>query len=250
MSAMKNLRELLTKNNIDAAGFSIEATVTLQKAYSKGDFDFFEPEVTAIQLSNGLVTQVIELSSAYDEVARAVHNSGKVSFSTQSWPRGADVPMPVEHIVIPLDLTMRRAEADWELQDALHDDTEGCEQRFEDARWKVFTLTDVFAQTPCSREVFDDLSLEKNRLLYRGTFSEFYADWNNADKSIVVNGEIKPSVRALVEKTAESFLELDETGDEVKAAIYGSFKVHPLHRPLFDAVVDDIVTSRNPSLSC
>jgi hypothetical protein len=244
MSAMKNLREYLTSNGIDTEGFSISATVKLEKAFFKADQDFYEPEVIAIEISNGTISHSIELSSAYDEVARAVHASGLVPFRTTTVPKGTTPVFLAEQLTLPLALTIQRAEAAWELNDAMFDDTPGHEQRFDDARWKVFTLTDEFTRTPCSREAFDALSIEKDTLNVRGSFRSFYAACVNADDTAVVDGEITPRVLALVKETVETFIEIDETGHEMKEVIYGSYAVHPRHRPLFDAVVDDIVASR------
>ncbi|TLX16376.1 hypothetical protein [Rhizobium sp. MHM7A] len=249
MSAMNSLRNYLVSNSLEAKDFTIKATVEMQKAYSKGILDYYEPEIITIELTDGMTTHVIAPSKAFDEVARAVHDSAEMPFHSRSEPRGSEHSFPSTQVHLPLDLTIRRAEAERELQDAMHDDTEGSEQRFEDARWKVFALTDVFATNPCSREFFDAVSLEKERLNDRSCFRDFYQAWNDADESTVVNDEISHNVRELVEKAAEQFLVMDETGDEAKKAIYGSFKVHPRHRPLFDAVVDGIVGARNRTFS-
>lgn len=222
----------------------------MEKAYSKGDLDFYEPEVKAIELSDGTITQVIKLSPAYDAVARAVFHSGKVPLNQESAPKGSEISTPVVQVILPLDLTMRREEAEWELQDAMHDDTEGSEQRFEDARWKVFTLTEVFEAQPCSREVFDMISREQENLNDRSSFREFYVAWTGADESTVENGSLTSSVRSQVENAAEEvFLGTDEDEDQVKQINYSCFKVHPRHRQLFDAVVDDTIASRSQTLS-
>lgn len=250
MSAMKNLRDYLDAKGLASDAFSIQATVTLQKAYTKGDLDFYEPEVTSIALSDGSITHVIELSPAFDDVARAVFSSGKVQITQVSAPKGSDISTPVVQVVLPLDLTVRREEAEWELQEAMHDDTEGNEHRFQDARWKVFTLTEVFEAQPCSREVFDMISREQEKLNDRSSFREFYVAWTGADESTVENGSLTSSVRSQVENTAEEvFLGTDEDEDQVKQIIYRNFKVHPRHRQLFDAVVDDTIASRSQTLS-
>jgi len=249
MSAMGNLRGYLASNGLDPKNFEISATIALPKTYSKGDCDYYCPEVTAIELVSDATTHVIAASRAFDEVARAVHDSDDIPFQTRILPKGSDHSFPTAQVVLPLDLTIQRAEAEWELQDALHDDSEGSEERFQDARWKVFTLTDVFAKKPCSREVFNTLSLEMERLKDPSRFREFYDAWHNADEGVVVNGEIAANVQELVKRTVEQLLDSDNTVREVKQVICGSFKVHPRHRPLFDAVVDDIMASRSPTFS-
>jgi hypothetical protein len=250
MSAMNNLRKFLVSNNLEAKDFTINATVALQKAYSKGDLDFYEPEVIRIELFDGTITQVIELSPAHDEVTRAVFNSGKVPLNKETAPKGTEISTSAVQVILPLDLTIRREEAEWELQDAMLHDTEGSEQRFQDARWNVFTLTEVFEAQPCSREVFDMISQEKDQLNDRSIFREFYAAWNGADEGSVLDGNISSSVRRQVETVVEEvFLGTDEDEGQIKRIIYSNFKVHPRHRPLFDAVVDDTIASRSQTLS-
>lgn len=250
MSATKNLRDLLAAKKVDPEGFTINATVAMEKAFSKGDVDVYEPEVTAIELSNGPITQVIEPSPAYDELAGAVTRSKEFRMRSQSVPKGSDFLAAAEQIVLPLDLTMRREDAERELQDATFDRTEGSEERFEDARWKVFTLTDEFTAIPCSREVFDLISQEKDRLNDRLRFREFYAAWSSADESSVENGNLTAAVRDKVEAdTEELFLGTDENVDRLKQIVYENFKVHPRHRTLFDAVVEETIASRSQTLS-
>lgn len=250
MSATKNLRAFLAENNLQAADFTINATVSMERAFSKGDLDVYEPEVAAIVLSDGAITQVIDPSPAYDELARAVTGSKEFRLRNQSVPKGSTYSEASELIVLPLDLTMRRLDANWALQDATFDNTEGSEERFEDARWKVFTLTDEFAAKPCAREVFDLVSQEKDRLNDRSRFREFYAAWSGADESTVENGALTTAVREQVEAAVgELFLETDEDADRLKQIVYDNFKVHPRHRTLFDAVVDETIASRSQTLS-
>ncbi len=250
MSATKNLREFLTKRNLQTADFTINATVSMERAFSKGDVDVYEPEVAAIVLSDGAITQVINPSPVYDELARAVTKSKEFRLRSHSVPKGSVYSEASEQIVLPLDLTMRRQDAEWALQDATFDTTEGSEERFEDARWKVFTLTDEFAAKPCAREVFDLISQEKDRLNDRSRFREFYAAWSGADDSTVENEGLTAAVRQQVEAaTEELFLGTDEDADRLKQIVYKNFKVHPRHRTLFDAVVDETISSRTQTLS-
>lgn len=249
MSATKNLREFLTKRNLQTANFTINATVSMEKAFSKGDVDVYEPEVTAIVLSDGAITQVVDPSPAYDELARSVIGSKEFRRRSHSVPRDSAYSEASELIVLPLDLTMRRLDANWALQDATFDRTEGSEERFEEARWKVFMLTDEFAAKPCAREVFDLVSQEKDRLNDRSRFREFYAAWSGADESTVENGDVTTAVRERVEAAVEElFLATDEDADRLKQIVYDNFKVHPRHRTLFDAVVEETIASRSQTL--
>ena len=250
MSATNNIRAFLMANHLQAEEFAINATIEMVKAFSKGDFDFYEPEVTAIVLSNGSITQVIEASPAYDELARAVTGSKEFRLRSQSVPKGSDFSAAGEVVVLPLDLTIRRLDANWALQDAMFDRTDGSEERFEEARWKVFTLTDEFMARPCDREVFDKVNHEKDRLNDRSRFREFYAAWSGADESTIENGSLTSAVRNQVERAVEElFLGTDEDADRLKEIIYDNFKVHPLHRVLFDVVVDETIASRTQTLS-
>lgn len=252
---MQLLKNLIEKEGLASHNLYINATVGMEKAFSKqaetvGEIDFYEPVITSIRLVGDNVDFSIDDGEVFHEVAHELLTNSDRSFRQKVAPKGKEVTLPTGSMSIHCSRAIEKSFAYRELQDAMFDfESPNQETRFNDARWKVFTLTDEFTREPCTRETFDWLSVEKERYKDDSSFREFYSHWARSRKSNIEGDKLSPRATDLVISTLSLAREAGRDTDAVKEQLASFMHIHPIHRSLLNATIDEMVADRNNGMT-
>jgi hypothetical protein len=109
------------------------------------------------------------------------------------------------------------------------------EDESNEALWKRFQTTDEFKKNPCTREQY--LWLRQSHIDHMGglDFSAYYGWYFRSVALLTPDGAIKPEI--LVEVMRLLAKCPDMTSEHQRHLLCHYFSVHPLHKPLFEALV-------------
>jgi hypothetical protein len=175
---MKYLRAYLADRSIDADAATLSGVMSMKFAFSKGDprdgVDYYVPEVKSASISvNGGAEEPLS-AEALEDAAELLLSSEKRPLTPQEVPVGTVVGEDETSFSVACGKEMQIYEANDELAAWFAD---GDDVQFQNARWKVFSLTDEFEKMPCSRETFDVLTERKDADEDRSPFRDYYSAW-------------------------------------------------------------------------
>jgi hypothetical protein len=110
-------------------------------------------------------------------------------------------------------------------------------------QFERFKLTPTYAAHPCDEAAFAPLMAEfrQSRFTTGMDFSHYY-EWflRSRDTHVGPDGQVSPDTRAMVDRMLDSWATMDTP--EVKRWATRNLHVHPQHRSLVDALVDQART--------
>ncbi len=176
---MQSLRDYLASQSLDAHATTIEGTLIQELAYQTGSDatggrDIYGLRPVKVALVHAGRSFEIADEAALDLAGELLISSDKVMFGRLEVDRGENVRVYESTVSINAGRALDMWEAQEELSNLVGD---GEEDKFQDARWRVFCLTEVFEENPCSRETFDQLSQQKAEAGDGRRFRDYYSEW-------------------------------------------------------------------------
>jgi hypothetical protein len=177
--SMNHIQAYIAAHSLDADDVTLTGTCVRRLAYSKGNVtvggvDFYALDVLKIVVNASNFREELTSGPEFDNAVDLLEGSDGHPLLFVEAPVGSAPEYPELELSVSYDKALRWWEASEHLSNVVID---GADDQVQDARWQVFSLTNVFEQHPCSRETFDELTHLQEQSEKHVSFREFYAEW-------------------------------------------------------------------------
>jgi len=242
---MKTLTDHLQANGIPTDGLVIHGRQGMQFLQTQEHdisghmVDIHVPRVKSLSVRRGdeVVLDVPPDTPMFHDIARTLSLTGRLPLGQElSAKPGEAVKERLTEFSVPYALVVTlRKEQDDQLE-AFLDRNRGF---LEEGAWTNFQRTQAFADHPCSREFFQELHAEFKASQYSTSMGvDDYHRWHQSSLGLL-DGDGAMTPEALGKATRLLDVWQDKDPKDAEYWLCRNMGVHPRHRPLFAALIEE-----------